>query len=115
KVSSCSRCDHGVRRRDEHAILADPGVQWNFLCCAAVSGGQRTLAHFRRDADRQPLAWVLLPFGRICRAISDLDHGLVGAVASACGALDRRSGLADGTDFPAAPGIRSTAAGAADG
>src|SRR5262249_23544671 len=52
-------------------------------------------------------------FGRLCRAVGDLDHGLLGAVASSCGALDRGGGLVDGTDFPAAPGIRSIAAGAA--
>src|SRR5262249_56049630 len=57
---------------NEYAILADPGLQRHFIWRAAVSGRQRPLADFRRHADRQPLAWVLLPPARISPTLSCL-------------------------------------------
>ena len=100
---------------NEYAILADPDLQRHFLRRPAVSAGQRPVADFRRDAHRQSFAWLLLPARRLCRALGDLDDRLLAAGAAGRGARHRGGGAADGARLPAASGLRSAAAGAADG
>src|SRR5437016_5132475 len=100
---------------NEYAVLADPGLQRHLIWRPAVPRRQRPLADFRRDADRQSRARLLLPVGRLCRAVGDLDDRVVAAGNSGGGVDDWAGRIGHGAHFPAAVGLRAAATGLADG
>src|SRR5215216_3701650 len=99
----------------EYPVLADPGLQRPFIRRASVPGGQWPLAHIRRDAHRQPGAWLLLPVGRLRRVDGDLDDRLMGTRACRGRAERCAYRAAYGMDLFAASRFRSASAGPADG
>src|SRR5262249_26036085 len=100
---------------NEYPVLADSGVQRNFVRSPAVSGRQRPVADLWGHAHRQPGAWLLLPPGRLCGVVRDLDHGPLATCAPGRGPGDRADRIADGAHLPATAGIRAAAASLADG
>src|SRR5262249_6272777 len=98
-----------------YTILAGPDLQWNFVRGPSISGWQRPLADFRRDADHQSVARRFLSSRRLCRDLGELDRLLVGTGHSARAILQHYAGLRHGARFAAAFGVGPAAASVADG